>query len=137
LGIALLISKSAAELVVDLVRSGGEETGVARYGIPFVDRYEEYRRIQMRDWMLYLVDNGEVASVKDLERQARDAYDFSDNPMLRELGARSIPRETIQASISELFEKGWLEGEEEVRVTEKGKEHLQDRLRPHRHFFNH
>lgn len=137
LGIALLISKSAVELVFELFRSEGEESVTVRYGIPLSDRYEEYRRTQMRDWMLYLAENGEVDSLEDLERQTCDAYDFSDNPMLRELGAQPIPRETITASIKELFERGWLEGEEEVKVTASGKEYLQDRLRHHRLFFNH
>ena len=85
------------------------------------------------------VEKDMAMSREDLEREVYDAYDLSDNPMLRELGLdkASLPGETIQITLQELFDQGWLTGEERLKVTEKGRRNLQRRLQPRKNFFTH
>jgi hypothetical protein len=126
LAVALLILKSAIELAIKVVRSLGEESGdLSRFGIGL--GYERFRQAQLRDWMLYLVNNRGVETRGELIAQARYALDFQRIPAVEALGlVQSSPRasEMIRTSLSDLFERGWLIGEDQLRVTEAGKTHL-------------
>jgi len=132
LAVAVLILKSAVELAVETVRSLGEEgVDLSRYEMGLAGWYERFRRTQMRDWMLYLVERQEVRTRSELVAQARQALDFSDNPLLRELGLHRQPQagEVIEESLAELLERGWLVEEEELKVTDAGREQLHRRMR--------
>ena len=54
---------------------------------------------------------------------------------LRELGLADQPQasQMIQQSVSELFERGWLVGEERLNVTDAGREHLRRQMREGEH----
>ena len=129
--VALLILKSAFELAVEVVRSlGEEEIDVSRYEFGFHEKYEQFRRGQLCDWMLYLVEKGKAQTRAELIAQARQALDFSDHPTLRELGLAEQPQasETVEESVATLFERGWLEGEQRLIITDAGKKRLHQRM---------
>ncbi len=131
LAVAILILKSAFELAIDLIRSmGEEELDFSRYKFGIVERYEEFRQGQLYDWMLYLVSNQRARTREDLIAQTRQALDFRANPTLRELGLAQPPppNETVERGVAELFERGWLTGDEQLRVTDAGNEHLRQRM---------
>jgi Co/Zn/Cd efflux system component len=133
LAVALLILKSAVELAIELVRSlREEEADLSRYKFGLVERYEQFRQTQLRDWMLYLVQKQGVQTRAELIVQARQALDFGRNSTLRALGlAQQQPQagEVIEQSVAELFERGWLVGDERLSVTDTGREHLSQGMR--------
>jgi len=131
LGVAVLILKSAVELAIELVRSlGEEEVDLSRYKMGFVARYEQFRQAQLGDWMLYLVNGQQAQTRAELLVQAHRAFDFSNYPVLRELGLdRQLNVGAItERSLGELFERGWLAGEEPLSVTQAGREHLRRQM---------
>jgi len=136
LAVAFLILKSAVELAVEVVRSLGEEdVDVSRYKFGLAEKYDQFRRAQLCDWMLYLVDTGKARTRAELNVQARQALDFSDNPTLRELGLAELPRvsEMAEQGVADLFERGWLAEEERLAVTDAGRKHLRQQMdRPRR-----
>ena len=92
LAVAVLILKSAVELVVELARSlGEEEVDLSRYKMGLAEQYEQFRQAQLRDWMLYLVQERGVLTRAELLARARQALDFGDNPVLQELGLAERP----------------------------------------------
>jgi hypothetical protein len=132
LAVAVLILKSAIELAVETVRSlGAEEVDLSRYEMELAGWYERFRRAQLRDWMLYLVEKRGVRTRGELIAEAQRALDFSDNPMLRELGVRQPPQvgDLVEQSAAELFERGWLQDDGGLRVTDAGRERLQRQMR--------
>jgi len=46
--------------------------------------------VQLRDWMLYLVEKQRAETRTELIAQAHQALDFGKNPMLRELGLEKL-----------------------------------------------
>ena len=76
--------------------------------------------------MLYLVEKQRARTRTELIAQTHQALDFGKNPMLRELGLEksSQANEMIGQSMTELFERDWLMGEEQLSVTDAGKDHL-------------
>jgi len=132
LAVAVLILKSAVELAIETVRSlGEEEADLSRYKFGLTERYEQFRQAQVRDWMLYLVNDRRAQMRPELLAQAYRAFDFSNYPVLRELGLDRQLRvgEIIEQGLAELFERGWLAGEEQLSVTEAGKDHLRQQMR--------
>jgi hypothetical protein len=71
-----------------------------------LQRYEQFRRAQLRDWLLYLVDKQGVQTRAGLASRARQSLDFTANPTLRELGLAEQPlaSETAERSIQDLFD---------------------------------
>ena len=131
LAVAILILKSAIELAIETIRTfGEEEIDLSRHRMGLVERYERLRQAQLRDWMLYVVENGGVSARAELISQARDALDFQDNPALRELGLAQQPQtaELIARSLEELLERGWLVGDEALSVTGSGRAHLKQQM---------
>jgi hypothetical protein len=128
LGVALLILKSAVELAVETVRSlGGEEIDLSRFEFGIAAQYDKFRQMQLRDWMLYLVDKQGIGTRADLVARASQALDFDRIPAVRAMGlAQGQPQaaELIERSLAELFQHGWLTGEERLRVTDAGRKHL-------------
>ena len=136
LAVAVLILKSAVELAIEIIRSlGEEEADLSRYQMGLAGWYERFRQTQLGDWLLYLVEKEGVQTRDELLARARQALDFSRHPMLRELGLAQPPQasEMIEQSLAELFERGWLAGEERLNVTDAGKEYLHRRMRKGAH----
>jgi len=134
LAVAVLILKSSVELAIETLRYlSAEEVDLSRYKMGILERHEQFRQAQLRNWILYLVEYQQVQTRTDLISKARQSLDFSSNPMLRELGLDQQPQahETIERRVTELFERGWLAGEKRLSVTDVGREHLrrQERLR--------
>ena len=127
LAVAILILKSAMELGIDTIRSLQEgEVDLSRYRLGLLDKYAQFRQAQLCDWMLYLVGKGEVRTEAELRVWAHQAFDFTGNPALRGLGLDQIRdvNELIEQSLRELYERGWLEGNEQLVVTDAGRTHL-------------
>ena len=96
-----------------------------------VERYAQFRQAQLRDWMLYLVEKEKVLTQAELRARACQAFDFSDNPALRGLGLDrpSEASELVEQSLHELYERGWLVGNERLGATDAGREHLSRLMR--------
>jgi Co/Zn/Cd efflux system component len=132
LTVAILILRSAVELAVETIRSlGDEDVDLSRYEMGLASWYERFRRAQLRDWMPYLIETGGAQTRSELMAQARQALDFSGNPMLCQLGLRQSPQggEMIQESMGELFECRWLFEDDRLHISEAGRQHLQRRMR--------
>ena len=130
--VAVLILKSAMELAIETIRSLGEdEVDLSRYGMELAGWYEDFRRTQLSDWMLYLVAVEGVSTREALLIRTREALDFSNHPMLRALGVEQVPRaeEMMEASVEQLVEGGWLVADGELTLTDAGKERLDRRMR--------
>jgi hypothetical protein len=128
LGVALLILKSAVELAVETVRSlGEEEIDLSRFQLGIDAPFHRFLQAQLRDWMLYLVDKQGIETRAELVARARQALDFNRIPAVRAMGlAQGQPHaaELIERSLAELLQRGWLTGEERLRVTDAGRKHL-------------
>ncbi len=131
LAVALLILKSAVELTIETVRSlGEEEMDLSRFEFGLAAPYERFWHAQLRDWMLYLVGKQGVETRTELVAQARQALDFQRIPAVQALGvAQPQPQanEIIERSLSDLFDRGWLIGVEQLSVTKAGRKHLRQR----------
>ena len=127
LTVAVLILKSAVDLAIELIRSlSHEEVDLSRYRFRIVSKYNQFRQAQLRDWMLYLVEEQRAETRTELIAQAHQALDFGKNPMLRELGLEKLSQASamIEQSMANLFDRGWLIEEEQLSVTDTGKDHL-------------
>jgi Co/Zn/Cd efflux system component len=128
LGVALLILKSAVELAVETVHSlGEEETDLSHFEFGLTKQYDKFRQAQLRDWMLYLVDKQGIETRAELAARASQALDFDRIPAARAMGlakGQPQPAELIERSLAELFQHGWLAGEERLSVTDAGRKHL-------------
>jgi hypothetical protein len=128
LGVAFLILKSAIELAVETVRSlGEEEIDLSRFEFGIAAPYHRFLQSQLRDWMLYLVDKQGVGTRAELVAWASQALDFNQVPAVRVMElAQGGPQavELIERSLAELFQRGWLTGEERLSVTDAGQKHL-------------
>jgi cation diffusion facilitator family transporter len=137
--VAILILKSGVELGIEVIRSLREgDVDLDRYKMGLVERYAQFRQNQLRDWMLYLVEKEKVLTADELRARACQALDFSDNPALRGFGLdrQSDTSELIEQSLQELSDRGWLAGNEQLSVTDAGREHLRrvvKRTRGERH----
>ena len=132
LAVAVLILKTAVELAVETARSlREEEVDLSRYVFEITEQYEQFRQAQLRDWMVYLVEKQGVHTPARLVARSRQALDFSKIPALGALGvAQHQPQagEMIQRSVADLFERGWLVGEQRLSVTDAGREYLRRRM---------
>jgi hypothetical protein len=132
LAVALLILKSAVELAIEFSRSLGQpEADLARPTMGLVEKYERFRQKQLRDWMLYLVEQHKAPTRAELIAQAHKTFDYGGNRLLGELGLDREPRadEIIERSLADLFERGWIEGQERVNITAEGRQRLQGQMR--------
>jgi len=128
LAIALLILKSAIELAVETIRSfGEEEIDLSRFEFGIAAQYEQFRGVQLRDWMLYQVEKRGIDSRSELTDRARQAIDFNNIAAARAIGLgqqSTRNNELIERSLSELMENGWLKGEGRLTVTDSGRQRL-------------
>jgi len=130
--IALLILKSAGELLLETIRAwGGEEADLSRYRPALLDRLDAFRRRQIADWMMYMIRTQRAATPDRLRQEAAKALDFSHHAVLRELGAhaRRSTAEQIDGVISALVDEGLILSEPEgLRLTDRGEERIRTRL---------
>lgn len=131
LAVAILILKSAVELGIETIRSLKEgDVDLSRFRMGLMDQYAQFRQVELRDWMLYLVEKEQVQTLAALRVRACQAFDFTKNPALRVLGLNQVNdvNELIDQSLHELYERGWLVGRERLSVTDAGKAHLSRRM---------
>jgi Co/Zn/Cd efflux system component len=139
LAVAVLILKSAVELGIDIMRSLRKgEADLSRYKMGLIARYEQFRQVQLRNWMLYLVEKEKALTQAELRARACQAFDFSDNPALRGFGLhrQSDTSKLVEQSLHELYKNGWLVGNERLSTTDAGRDHLSrvvKRTRAERH----
>ncbi len=125
--IALLILKSAIELAFELVRSTGEEKpDLSHYTPGFYQRLEQFRQTQLSTWMLYLIHSGRAQTRLEIHALAYEALDFNQYPVLIEMGLGSnfSMDEMIQRSIAELFERDWVTEDQQIKMSQAGREYL-------------
>ncbi|MCD6256216.1 MAG: hypothetical protein J7J44_08090, partial [Deltaproteobacteria bacterium] len=86
----------------------------------------QFRQARLCNWMLYLIQKQIARTRSELFAQARQVLDFTGNPVLRELGFDKQPKteEMINQCMTELFQRGWITGEEQLHITEAGRKHL-------------
>ena len=132
LAVAILILKSAVELAIELIRSlNGEDVDFTHYKFGVVKRYKDFRQNQFCQWMLYVVNENGSLPYPELVARARQTLDFSDNTVLSTIGLNQDLGEQglVEQSLRQLFERGWLDGEDEVTLTSAGRKQLQQRMR--------
>jgi hypothetical protein len=130
--IAVLILKSGIDLAIEFIRSrGGEVSDLSHYAIGLTGKYEEFKQAQLRDWMLFLVHTHRARTRVELIAEASLTLDFDRYPVLRAfgLGSQGQTQEMISRGLADLFELGWLYGDESLQVTRAGKVHLQSQAR--------
>jgi Co/Zn/Cd efflux system component len=133
--VAVLILWSAIQLVIDLLRSSGEEkVDLSHYGFWMLNIYEHVRDIHLREWMLYLVDHQEVQTKSDLIDCARQAFDFRNNRWMKMVGLdrQFAPDPIIEQTLEEIFQNEWLIDQEPLTLSAKGKEYLLKQGKYHR-----
>ena len=126
--VAALILKSGVELFIDLLRyRGDEEPDFSRYKFGIIKRYEKFRQIQLRDWMLYLIEKQKSILRSELISRVQEVLNFSKNPSLRALGLTGEKSQNslkIEEMIRELIEQNWVTDSDPVQITETGVQHL-------------
>jgi Co/Zn/Cd efflux system component len=126
--VALLILKSAVSLIIETIRSfGEEEIDLSRFEFGIAVKYDKFRQAQLRDWMLYQVDKQKICLRAELVERASQAIDFNRIPAARAMRLAQGKSNTImiiEQSLMELFRYGWLAGEEQLSVTDAGRKHL-------------
>ena len=124
LTIALLVLKSAVDLLIEVIRArGNEEIDFSRYRFGVAKRYKSFRTHQFRSWLLFFAAEREPISRKDLTAKVVQTLDFRQMPTLRELGvaeAHALQQEDVDTAIDELIAKGWLEESDTLRLTAEG-----------------
>lgn len=104
--VALLILKGAAELLIDLLRSSGEEElDLSKYGFQQLDRHCHRQFVR---WFLFEIDKGRITTRDEMFREARAATDFNRIASLRALGLaeQSGREQKIEAAAKEVFDRG-------------------------------
>lgn len=132
LAVAALILRSATELLLEVVRSLGDETvDLSRYRMGIFDRYGEFRKTQLADWMLFLVDQGKAATIDDLLSIVREDLDFGRNPILQELGLSRLHEETVPVDkvLSGLIAGGLLDSQDRLILTPAGRARIEGQRR--------
>ena len=132
LAVAILILKSAVELAIELYKSmNGEEVDFTHYKFGVVKRYEDFRQNQFCQWMLYVVNENGSLPYPELVARARQTLDFSDNTVLSAIGLNQDLGEQglVEQSLQQLFERGWMTGQDAVSLTSAGRKQLQQHMR--------
>jgi Co/Zn/Cd efflux system component len=133
--VAILILWSAIQLAVDLLRSSGEEkVDLSHYGFWLLNVYDHIRDSHLRQWILYLIDQGEVQTREDVTDRAHQAFDFRNNRWMKLVALdRQFASETeIEQNLNELCTQGLVVDQKPLLISEKGKEYLKQQNRHRR-----
>jgi hypothetical protein len=126
--VAALILKSGLEQAAGLIRSWETgETDLSRYSTNFFRKIREFRKTQMMDWMLFLVDSRKAETRAALLEETARALNFEKYPVLREIGLQDQTQsaEQITRTLDDLVARGWLlEDEGRLLLTAAGKRRL-------------
>ncbi|MFN2299871.1 MAG: cation transporter [Anaerolineales bacterium] len=128
IAVAALILRSGIELAAELLPRG-EDGGdsLSRYPMFFAKEYRNFRRTQLQDWLLYMVESGKAGTTDELRREALRSLDFDSFPMLREIGLPQPgqTKDAVRNAVAELFENGWVqETGDALRLTRAGTHRL-------------
>ena len=130
LAVSVLILKSAIELLVELIRSRGEDDiDLTRYAFGV---FEKLRKNQLCSWLLHLIERGEIDTRKGLSARAEEALEFNgyEIQVIEEFGFKGPDKALADKCIDLLFEKGWLVDEDgKAAITAEGKKYLHHRIR--------
>jgi hypothetical protein len=77
--------------------------------------------------MLYLVDRQGVETRTELVARAGQALDFDRIPAARAMGmsqGRLQAAELTERGLAQLFQQGWLAGEEQLSIPDAGRKHV-------------
>jgi DNA-binding PadR family transcriptional regulator len=128
LTVSVVILKSAVELTIEMIRSlGEEEADLSPYEFGLAVRFEKFREAQLRHWMLYLVGREGIQTRAELVRRGCQALDANRVFRLQAMGLaqkQSQASDTVERGLSELVERGWIEENKEMSVTDSGKKRL-------------
>jgi len=107
LAIAVLILKSGAELLKELITSGGDaEESLSHFGFP---GFQRFRKRQFQRWLAHLISTGQASDRRELIEKARSAMDFEKVHTFKGLGVHE-PRwveALIREGTEELFNRGY------------------------------
>jgi hypothetical protein len=138
LAVAVLIIKSALELAAEAIKAfQGEEVDLSRYEPAVLGMYRDAKERRFREWILYLVYNRGSINRAELRHLAKEALDFTEVTLLRELGMAEdgSPDERLEDALGELSERGLVSGDDPFVVTSKGKQEIEDILLKRQHAF--
>jgi Co/Zn/Cd efflux system component len=133
--VALLILWSAIQLIIDLLKATGDDQwDFSHYGFWLLNVYEHLRDTHLQDWMLYLVERGEVQTKRDIIARVHAAFDFRNNQWMKLVGLdRQFASETeIEQVLNGLFSQGWVIDQEPLIISEAGKTYLRKQNRNRR-----
>ena len=125
LAIALLILKSAVELLIEVVRTRDEEAiDLSRYRFGPGERYRSFRSRQFRNWLLFFINEHEPIERSAAARKVLRILDFRRMPTLDELGiadAHAVRSEDIDRSLDSFIEGGLIVDTNGLRLTSSGR----------------
>ena len=131
--VAILILKSALELSIETVKEiKGKGSDISRFDLGLQKRYDQFRRNQLRDWMLYVLEKEKGLSKKELQVCAHEMLDFSANPALRSMGLdqKLDVHELVELCLREMIDRGWLLiVDDHLVVTSDGKDHIKQTVK--------
>ena len=131
-GVALLLLQSTFELIIDFIKNlDEEESSVSSFKTPFNEKFIQFRRDQLRDYLLYKISQNKYSSLEELKRIGFAAYDFSSNTMIRELGVSTNPLkdDDIDHVLSQLINDKLITTGPTLSLTNTGVHQLNLRLR--------
>jgi hypothetical protein len=138
LAVAVLIIKSALELAAEVIKAfQGEEVDLSRYEPALLGMYRGAKQRRFREWILYLVYNRGPINKAALCLLAKEALDFREVTLLRELGIAEdgSPDERLEDALGQLSERRLVSGHDPIVVTSKGKQEIEDILLKRQHAF--
>jgi Co/Zn/Cd efflux system component len=138
LGVAVLIIRSALELAVESIRAlQGEKADLSKYEPALLGRYREAKERRFREWILYLVYTRAPVSRAELQLLAKDALDFGDVTLLRQLRMADdgSPALRLEDALRALSESGLISGHDPIEFTSKGKQEIEETLLKRQHSF--
>lgn len=120
--VAVLICKSAVELLVDLIkRANGEETEsyTSKFAI-----YANYKSREYRIWMLNTIKNNDFATEEELVDYVKQRLDTTGNRTLMAFDKDIFSEvdSTVAECIESLKSDEYIQIDNSVRVTEKGEQ---------------
>ena len=130
--VALVILKSAIELLIDILKSGSEEDmSLSRYSLFLSGSYEKMRKAQIKNWMLYLLSRDHIHTKEELLMRIREVFDFNKNVLLREMGlADSSDYEKVfEPLYDELLFQGFVSGDKKISITDSGIKYINQKMR--------